>query len=221
MRSLEKMTDKVIDEIVETKEVPDYFEKSSLSLFNEDSMRLRDKYTSKVSWCIVNNNWLDELAKILKGHKCLEIYGGLGLISYQLQKRDIDIMCTDIKSFFAMDFDKTYTDVHYMSSVDAVESYEKNTLDYVVASWIPYKDPYCTRVSTILAERQPKCKIVYIGEWQGGCTASDRFFNYIDDISYTKENKRSISSISKCFQSWDWIHDDVYLLKPRKEYGKC
>ena len=95
MRSPEKMTNEIIDEIVETKEVPDYFERSSLSLFNENSMRLRDKYTTKVSWCIVNNNWLDELAKILKGHKCLEIYGGLGLISYQLQKRDRKSACRE------------------------------------------------------------------------------------------------------------------------------
>jgi hypothetical protein len=222
MKLVEKMSLGIIDEIVSTKEIPNYFLRSSLNLLSSDDfMKIRDEYTRKVSWAILNNYWIDELAEMLQGSKCLEIYGGLGFLSYQLQKRGIDIRCTDKKEFFAMDFNNTYTEVESIDACKAITSCEKDTLDYVIASWIPYKDPMCIRAATELAKRQPRCKIVYIGELYGGCTATDRFFNYVDDISDAKENKQKMSAVRKYFQSWSWIYDDICLYKPRKEYGKC
>ena len=208
------MSFELIDDIIATGNVPDRYIIDSNTM---ESFLLRDRYTCEVSWCLISNSWINPLSDLLKGHKCLEIYGGLGLLSHRLKENGIDITCTDNKSFVNMDYSKCYTDVCNMSAIDAIRSFEKDTLDYVIASWIPYEDAFCESIARVIYQNHKNCKLIYIGEERGGCTATSNFFIGYDDISNTKEYKSKIKNINSNFQRWHRIYDYVMVLKPRNK----
>jgi hypothetical protein len=212
----EVMSLDLINRIITTGKVPDKYNFKSDDYQNvffyesiKEEFNLRHLYTTKISWCLVNNLWIKELADILKDGKCLEIYGGKGLISHRLKEEGIDITCTDIKKFYGMDYDTTFTDVLEMDAVSAIKSFPKDSLDFIIASWIPYEDTECVEVCKTILKYQKNCKFVHIGESWGGCCARDEFFEYMNGIPEYEERLYEIND--KYFQQWYGIHDEIEI----------
>lgn len=198
----------LLDHIIQTGEVPERYniehypdmpwEQKQNSF---DNLLVRNKYTKRISWCLVNKLWTKDLATYIGTGKVVELYAGKGLIAKQLKEFGVDITSYDDFSWNMTN--ETFTKVLMKDSRDALKGYLNNTIDYVLMSWIPYEDETCIEVLKILKETQPKCKIIYIGEGYGGCNACDKFFDMLDLI-YSSE-------LNNNFQHFSGIYDEIYL----------
>lgn len=74
-------------------------------------------------------------------------------------------------------------------------------------SWA-YMDDVGYKVLKAMQEVNPKCIMLYIGEWEGGCTANDDFFSSIQEI----EDKEFDEAV-KHFKQWRGIHDYPQLVR--------
>jgi len=61
--------------------------------------------------------------------------------------------------------------------VEKIE-YGKN-VDVLIMSWPPYTDEVVVKVLRKMREVNPSCIMVYIGEKEGGCNASEEFFPFL------------------------------------------
>ena len=196
---------KVCWDIIVNDKLPDRYE------VNSDYLMLRDPICSYLSWCLVSNSWLDILYnKILKGKKCIELYAGRGLISHHLQKRGCDITPYDDNSWGYLG-DYVYTGIINKDTREVLEDIKSNqNIDFILTSWIPLNDDSCSRILKYMKYKNPKCRLIYIGENMGGCNASDEFFeNAIEDEKYSKV----LEEINDNYQRWRGIYDSVYIFK--------
>ncbi len=177
----------------------------------EDDYFIREIYTHFCSWCIVDDEWISEIAKICKNKKCIEIMAGNGLISHALQIHGIDIRPYDNFSWESL---TKYTTVYEM---DAIECAEKLDYDYIICSWPPYESTDICMVLKKMYYKNPKSKLIYIGEYQGGCTACDKFFDMVDIIDRGHESK-IINKANEYFKRFYGINDYIILMRPN---DKC
>lgn len=202
----------LIKSIVETGEVPDKYDLSSINRVGDralDNFYIRDIYNHHVSWCLVNNLWISDLYDYIKGSKVIELYAGKGLISKLLQDKGLDITAYDS---YKWDISTKYTEVLNFDCVNAILQYPDNTLDYTLISWIPYEDTSCIDMVETLKKHQPNCKIIYIGEDYGGCTACDEFFDQVIDFDYNNEEEYELfKKLNRNFQQFDGIHDIICI----------
>lgn len=61
----------------------------------------------------------------------------------------------------------------------------------------------------LMREVNPKAKMIYIGEWSGGCTADDNFFEILKLI----KNDTKFYEAVKNYLTWYCLHDRPYLIK--------
>lgn len=198
--------DKEFDNIIENKIIP--YEYSSY-IYSFNSLLMRDKYTSNISWCLVSESWVNELVKVLKGKKCLELYAGRGLLSYCLQSRGVSVKPCDDYSWIGS-LANTFTSVENMDAVDFIRKNKDEDIDYIIISWPPYEDHKIEEVTKEIKKYFPKCTIVYIGEDWGGCNATNEWF---DMLSYDYLYIKSEEKINDHFQQWYGIHDKVRFFK--------
>lgn len=59
-----------------------------------------------------------------------------------------------------------------------------------------------------MREINPKCRMIYIGEDFGGCTANNDFFNNIEEC-YVKGFEDAVGN----YRRWQSIHDSIVLVK--------
>ncbi len=170
----------------------------------------RDVYTSFCSWCIVTDKWISEIAKLLEGKKCIEIMAGNGLISHALQTHGIDITPYDN---FSWNYHKTFTTVYDM---DAVECASDLTYDYIICSWPPCEGTDICRVVKNMYHKNPKAKLIYIGEWENGCNAPESFFKIVNEV-YKGKEAEIIDKANKYFKSFTGIYDRIHLFEPNRK----
>lgn len=168
---------------------------------------LRQIYILK-SFPILTHEFLRSLKNLFLTHgveNISELGGGTGWFSQWLKKYEIPIeSCIDNKSWEA------YKKKHYLPIVqegDAVQ-YVKNhpKIELFLLSW-PYMDGLALEIWNIMNSRQ---YLLYIGEWEGGCTASEEFFEKIEGCEVqNKETKR----MKQSFISFNGIYDKPYLFR--------
>lgn len=73
-------------------------------------------------------------------------------------------------------------------------------------SWC-YMDDTGYKCLKKMREVNPNCKMLYIGEWQGGCTGNDEFFESLVEIC-----DESFEKIAAKLPQWSGIHDRLYLI---------
>ena len=59
-----------------------------------------------------------------------------------------------------------------------------------------------------MREVNPKCRMIYIGEDMGGCTANDKFFENAEVCDV-----QGFTDAVKNYRHWDSIYDFVALFK--------
>jgi len=134
---------------------------------------------------------LEALQLIAKFQPILEIGAGSGFWATLLKRHNCDVITTDIKKSFP----KEFTEIEYLSAIDAIEKYPDRN---VFCSW-PDLDTWAEEVLPYI-----KNKLIYIGEWNG-CTASDNFHDIL-----AKEFK----IIAKCtIPQWYLINDNLTVLE--------
>ena len=184
-------------------------------IYNEKILKsfgLRDIIISLQGFALLDKEFIESLSEYLRGKKCLEIMSGCGALSKLLQDKGIDIIPTDNFSWDGKvesnwNTNKNYwTDIENIDCVKAIEKYGKD-MDYIIMSWA-YMDDNAYKCLLKMREVNPNCKMIYIGEDYGGCTANDDFFDALEEVNDVNFNK-----VVDSFKNWDGIYDYPRLLK--------
>lgn len=179
---------------------------------------LREFATFRMGFSVVTKNNCMNLARIIGKEKVLEVMCGLGAYSATLRVCGVDVIATDDMSWIEGN-DKKYRDwqanswISDIIKIDAVEAVKKygNMVGYILMSWPPQYDEIAHNVLLTMREINPKCKMIYIGEWKGGCTAEDKFFNDAIDIS---NEIKDVKELRDSYHVWenDGYYDKQYIL---------
>lgn len=169
----------------------------------------REDFIPISAFPLICNEWVNPLAEYIGDKKCIEVMAGTGMLSKALQNFGVSITATDSfmwehTHWFPKD-SELWTDIEKIDCCEAIRKYA--TVDFVVCSW-PYMDDNCYECLMTMREVNPSCKMIYIGELDGGCTASNKFFEAADWV----EDEEFDHSVYK-FMSWRGIHDRICLAK--------
>jgi hypothetical protein len=149
-------------------------------------------------WAIVFHEWVKELAKWIDHRQCLEIMAGAGWLAKALKQCDISITATDDFSWNTEQHAKI-APVFPISNYEASKAIININADILIVSWPPYDCNAIVKACEVWGTEKP---IIYIGEDQGGCNATDAFFERFKLI----KNHPDIS-----MKSWNGIHDHVKI----------
>ena len=175
----------------------------------------RERYSKACSWAIYTSEWADDVAKLLRGKRVVEICAGRGILGPIMQERGLDWTCTDLCP------PRGVTHVEKLDAMDAIRELQP---DVVFASWIPYES---TDIDYQIATMG--MPMLVVGEGWGGCTGSKKFWGSYswDDDDEEKEDAiprpYKIVSVDDVWRSskefsdvpqWDGIHDYTLLVIP-------
>ncbi|MDY0315456.1 MAG: hypothetical protein RBR32_10305 [Bacteroidales bacterium] len=149
-------------------------------------------------YALIDLKWTKGLADWIKNRKCLEIQAGVGWLAKALKHHGIDIIATDNYSWESIkqrSSSKIFP-VFNMERTDAIDHYE-NWADILIISWPHFHD------SEIVSICKKWSKLViYIGEGNGGCCASEEFFDYFEELEDSPIIKNP---------SWEGVYDNVRI----------
>jgi len=202
------------------KEIPESYPEDISRMIPIEMMILnrdieRNNFIDLSSFALVSNRWVKPLAEYIGNKKCLEIMAGRGVLSKALSECGVDIIATDNFSWTWRNNDKEkgsltqeqlWFHVENLDNIQAIEKYGKD-MEYIICSWPDYSANYMYKALLKMREVNPNCKLIYIGEGYGGCTADDDFhesFEIIkDDIIF--------NNIAEKFQRWWGIRDRLTI----------
>lgn len=161
-------------------------------------MRARNTLNNRGMWPIVDLVWTQHLAEWIGRRTVLEIMAGHGWLAKALGHHGINVTATDNYSW--MD-DCRHEIVDLGVSVKRVEAKEATltiAADILLVSWPPYQEGDIIDACDAWGTQKP---IVYIGEDEGGCNATDEFFVRFRPIEHPHIP----------LMSWWGIHDRVQI----------
>jgi 16S rRNA G1207 methylase RsmC len=172
----------------------------------------RNQIVVRMGFSLINQNFVDALAKYIGDRSCLEVMCGTGALSASLKAKNTNIIATDSFSWetenTGWNKDTRWCEIKEMDAVEAVKRYGADT-EFIIMSWPPYNDDTAYKVLIQMREVNPDCRLIYIGESEGGCTANDNFFENAVEI----EDDEEFNKVCCFFQRWDCIHDCPRLYK--------
>ncbi|NMA84055.1 MAG: hypothetical protein GX962_09355 [Epulopiscium sp.] len=192
-----------IEERIKNRIIPIKYPDFILQDFNISSSKLRERLIEHMGYVLLSKIWIEALSRWIGSRRCLEVMAGTGALTCELRKCGVDIVATDNYSW-----KKCNTWVH-VDEIDAVEAVEKyKNVDILIMSWPPYQNDIAFEVLNKMRMVNPDCRMVYIGEEEGGCTANDKFFSLIEEIE-----DESFHKVKLEFQNWSGIHDRPFLIR--------
>ena len=155
----------------------------------------RAQFTRNHAWSIYTKESMDAIADVVKTYfphnKCIDVAGGMGLLTKLLRDRGLDVTLNDISATGEGEGHKYwYIRANQFAPVDIVSSAaEVDYDDYNVAfmSW-----PCCDANwdHFVLDKLKPGTLLIYLGEGSGGCTGSGlfherlrKYFHELDTLS--------------------------------------
>lgn len=135
----------------------------------------RKSYIGKYGFSIYSKETLDALAQYLKqaNGPTLEIFAGSGYLSDRLAKRGTPIIASDKG---AATFEKYKIANVYKRDIEC-DVFDLNLEEFqtVIMAW-----PEMNLNAYLIAQKmQPGQVLIYVGEEEGGCTATEEFFNEV------------------------------------------
>ena len=127
----------------------------------------------------------------------LEVGAGSGYVASELQDAGVNIIPTNPNQFdYSENWQNEWTEIERLDAVSAIEKYPDRT---VLISWPCYRSDWSTDVLNAVENQT----VIYIGENRGGCTATDSFFDIMDD-----EFDVEVVGIP----SLEGVYDNMYIL---------
>jgi len=138
----------------------------------------REECIKRDMWAMVDLAWTKKLADWINGRPVLEVMAGRGWLAKALSFHGVPIHATDDFSW-----DKTsgygFDPVYPVLNCEAREAIKNSEMYKVlIMSWPPYDNPIAYEVIKRWGANRP---IVYIGEGEGGCNATDEFFEHFQE----------------------------------------
>lgn len=142
----------------------------------EQSHKERKKFIQKYGFSIYSRETLDILAQYLKSQEdpTLEIFAGSGYLSDKLSKRGVSIIASDKG---AESFQKYKINNVYKRDIECdVHALNLQEFSSVIMAW-----PEMNTNAYLVAQKMAAGQVlIYIGEDEGGCTASEEFFSEVN-----------------------------------------
>lgn len=168
-------------------------------------MTIRDAYIKECGFTLISEDWIKPLVKWIGDRPCLEVMAGTGWLSYALSTYGVKIKATDNFSW-CMKYTRIHKLVENLDAIQAINKYGSQ-VKFIIMSW-PYMDNTAFQVLKQMREINPKCRLIYIGEWWGGCTADDEFFELAEVCKV-----QSFENAVKNYKRWSGINDSITLIK--------
>jgi len=83
-------------------------------------------------------------------------------------------------------------------------------MNFIIVSWPPYGEPICYDALLKMRKINPDCRMIFIGEDYGCCTADDKFF---ETALQCKEYENELNIINDRFQTFAGIYDKIQIYK--------
>ena len=134
---------------------------------------------------------------------------GSGALSFALRSCGTSIIATDDHSWeknYPDWFQAPWTEIEKLDCLQAIEKYGRQT-DLLLCSW-PYRDDYCYQALLKMREVNPSMKMIYIGEPAGQATASDQFFDAMEEV----DDDSFYAAVASFLPAYT-IHDAPMLIK--------
>jgi hypothetical protein len=142
-----------------------------------DELTVRDQFVATFGFAILTRETIETLRQF---EPILEVGSGSGYWSYELQQAGIDCIATDshtgnynVSNERHWPWKKKYTEVERLTATQAVRKYPGRTLLMV---WPDYEVTWAYRALRAYTGKT----VIYVGEGDGGCTADDKFHQYLD-----------------------------------------
>lgn len=174
-----------------------------------DALVFRDEIIKRSGYALLAYDWIRPLADWIGQRRCLEIMAGSGALSYGLGQCGVDIVATDNKSWGTREsdwFSKPWTKVEQLDAVQAIKLYAKEYA-VVICSW-PYMDDGAYQALCEMRKVNPGAIMIFIGEPEGGATASSAFYETMQEI----EDPLFLAAVER-FKQMPGIHDEPILIK--------
>lgn len=132
---------------------------------------------------LVSYEQLEYLSKFIGSRKLVEVFSGVGYVSYwlnQLKQPGAVIDAFDDRSWFIGEYwlSDEYQRKAYYGEQQSAETIEYENYDIVMMMYPNLDDP----ISEFVLQRMTTGQtLIYYGEWQGGNCACDEMFNYLHD----------------------------------------
>ncbi len=140
-----------------------------------------------------NREFVAALAARFRGRKPLEIMAGNGLLAALLREAGLPVVATDIAPGRGNDYismrDGTFCDVLAEDAMTAVKK-RGPAADLLLCSWPPQGEEMILRALEAFTRLHPAGELLYFGEWQGGCNATDAFFDQVTVVDPLEEINR-------------------------------
>lgn len=169
-----------------------------------ESYGIKDKWIKQGMYAFVCWDWVNPFVEWIGTRKCLEIMSGAGWLAKALREKNVDIIATDDYSWVRPREWKIVSEVIEMNATSAIHTYGSQ-VDILIVSW-PYMDDDAYNAIKTLHQVNPNALIVYIGEWESGCTASDKFFLHFEEL-----NDENFQKVQDAYKTWWALHDTIYL----------
>lgn len=222
MDALEQFYCEIPDSLKDCKKYFDHFviEDIPADIFHDKKyVPLREYAVFRMGFSVVTRRNCRILKEIIGDSKVLEIMCGLGSYTATLRSLGVPAIATDDMSW--MDYDTSkyqgwkknawIDDVESLDAVSAIKKYGK-TVGFILMSWPPQNEPYAYEALQAMRTVNPECRMIYIGEEKGGCTADHDFFDDLTDVSHEYPQMDLFRST---YRSWenDGYHDYPFIIK--------
>jgi len=163
----------------------------------------------------ITKKFAKNLAESLdKNSVILDPMAGKGYFVKAMREQGIATIGSDDKSW-----DSAQTDVDNgiedMSAIDSLKKYGNN-ITHMVISWAPYGSDIDEQLYQTVKKDFSHVTIINIGEGEGGCTGSEKFW---ESISEDKETEISHEN-QYGYQTTSGLHDFVTVVKINKQDDK-
>lgn len=164
---------------------------------------LRTEFIKDFGFVLLSHPLIETVSKQLENRKVLEIGAGTGFLAKQLIDKNVNLIAIDHQANKTSEygFDKQHTEIVSYKAASFLNRY-KNNFDTFILSWPDYSTDMAAKV---LEKMQPKQRLYYVGESEGGCTANDRFFYLLERKAQL--NQTLTDELTDLSLSWPGIHD--------------
>lgn len=156
---------------------------------------------------LLAKSWLRPLAEFIGDRPCLEVMAGTGALAWALGEYGVSVLPTDNYSL-RNTFAHRWVKVRRMDALRAVKKYGKQ-VDFVILSW-PFISELPKQMLAWLRENNPSCRMIYLGEWRGGCNVNDAFCDFAVEDPDAAE---AVARMRPHYQNWYDLKDTIYILK--------
>lgn len=167
-------------------------------------IRFRDQYVRQVAWFLLTKEVADQLKKIINGKHVLEVFAGCGYLKSHLKEASLSYKAYDNHCFL-----HKKRDYGYVSRKNAFMALIKD-VDVIIMTWARYDKNDAYKVIKKMVSGQI---LIVNGEPEGGCTANDKFFDYIKADFLLDE--RRMKSINEHHVRFSGIHDQWFIYQKK------